>query len=45
MLGGMTDSCWMWRSGGPLQQTRAEVAPGSMEKQPSLADPPKGANG
>lgn len=25
MLGGMVDSCWMWRAGGPLHATRSEA--------------------
>ena len=35
MLGGMVDSCWMWRAGGPLHATRANA------EASKGADPPK----
>ena len=34
VLGGMTDSCWMWRSGGPMHVQRSEAEQASGKPQP-----------
>ena len=39
MLGGMVDSCWMWRANGPLHRTRASVE--AAKADAAGADPPE----